>query len=326
MRPARIETFSARSSILEVNAFATSNSARSNETELIRQLLSEAALTRDQLPYTDEFARLKKRYETRLRAHVADSQFWRLLVRVGKRGGLGREKSRKTSVPSPKLTTEQQLELLRLVPDGIGSRDQLPYTEEFDSLNRRFTRLTRTGFDKREFWRVVSRVAKRSRKPRPIFQMAPLGGLPEGLVHFLELQNPWWGGKPAKPTERIRRWAFAEVMHRLETGLTPIVAVQGPRHVGKTTIQEQLIEEMLKLRAVKPARIFRIQFDEVPSLGSYSQPILGLVRWFEENVLGESMNALAQKGEPVYLFFDEVQNLKAWAPQVKLHAPSWTAH
>ena len=105
-------------------------------------------------------------------------------------------------------------------------------------------------------------------------------------MKFLEFQNPWWSGKPAKPTERFRRWAFAEVADRLERGLTSVVAVRGPRQVGKTTIQEQLIEELLKLRGVKPARIFRVQFDDVPSLGSYNQPILALVRWFEKNVLG----------------------------------------
>ena len=41
------------------------------------------------------------------------------------------------------------------------------------------------------------------------------------------------------------------------------------------------------------------------------------MRWFEQNVLRDTLNALAQRGEPVYLFFDEVQNLKSWAPQVK---------
>jgi predicted AAA+ superfamily ATPase len=288
-----------------------------NETDAIRQLLHEADLSRDQLPYTDEFARLKKKYEAQLHKRVTDSEFWRSLVRVGKRGGLARKKSKQKRVPAPKLPTEQQLELLRLFPDGIGNRDQLPYTEEFDGLHRQFSKLTRTTLSKHEFWRALSGVAKRSRKPQPLFQTAPLGGLPEELVHFLELQNPWWSGSPAKPTERFRRWAFGEVMQRLEKDLTPIVAVRGPRQVGKTTIQEQLIEELLKLRGVPPARIFRIQFDDVPSLGSYSQPVLGLVRWFEKNVLGDTMNALAQKGEPVYLFFDEVQNLKNWAPQIK---------
>ena len=284
---------------------------------MVRQLLREAELSRDQLPYTEEFVRLKRQYEAILHQRVTNSQLWRSLLHVGKRGGLARGKSRKTKVKSPKLTTEQQLELLRLLPDGIGSRDQLPYTDEFVHLHRRFSRLTRTNFDKREFWRVVSRVGKKSRKPEPLFQTAPLGGLPEDLVKFLERQNPWWSGNPAKGTERYRRWAFGEVVRRLETGLTPIVAIRGPRQVGKTTIQEQLIEELLKLRGVKPARIFRIQFDEVPSLGSYSQPILGLVEWYEKNVLRKTMNTLAQQGEPVYLLFDEVQNLKAWAPQVK---------
>ena len=141
----------------------------------------------------------------------------------------------------------------------------------FDNLHRQFSKLTHTTFDKREFWRVVSRIGKRSRKPKPIFQTAPLGGLPQDLVDFLELQNPWWSGKPAKPTERFRRWAFGEVMHRLAKDLTPVVAVRGPRQVGKTTIQEQLIEQLIKLQGVRPARIFRVQFDEVPSLG-FVQP------------------------------------------------------
>ena len=286
--------------------------------DVARNLLRESEFSRDQLPYTPEFERLKKKFTKLSRRNVEDSEFWQLLTRAGKReGGLARDKTKNKRVPSPKLTTEQQLELMRLLPDGIGSRDQLPYTELFDHLHSQFTKLTRTRLDAREFWRVLSRVAKRSRKPQPIFQTAPLGGLPEELVNFLELQNPWWSGNPAKQTERYRRWAFCEVIRGLDKNLTPIVALRGPRQVGKTTIQEQLIEELLKLRGVKPARIFRIQFDEVPSLGSYSQPILGLVRWFEKNVLGETMNALAQRGEPAYLFFDEVQNLKKWAPQLK---------
>jgi predicted AAA+ superfamily ATPase len=288
-----------------------------DETKVVGQLLHEAKYSRDQLPYTDEFARLKRQYETCLHRRVTDSQFWRSLVRVGKRGKQAREKSRKVKVPSPKLTTEQQLELLRLLPDGIGNRDQLPYTDEFDRLRRQFNKLTRSKLDQREFWRVLSRVGKRSRKPQPIFQSAPLGGLHEDLVKYLEVQNPWWRGKLAKPTERFRRWGFMEAMNRLERNLTPIVAIRGSRQVGKTTIQEQLIEELLKLRGVEPNRIFRVEFEDAPKLGSFTHPILALVRWFEDNVLRDSINAFAHRGEPVYLILDEVQNLKTWATQLK---------
>jgi predicted AAA+ superfamily ATPase len=302
------------------SAFAASSSVsrtRLDETEVVRQLLEEAELSRDQLPYTDEFARLKREFETRLRRRVTESEFWRLLVRVGKRGGLARPKSEIQKVPAPKLTTEEQLEMLRLLLDGIGTRDQLPYTERFDILHRRFNRLIRANLDQREFWRVLSRVGKRSRKPKPLFDAGTLTGLHEELVQLLERQNPWWGATPARRTERFRRWAFAEVIDRLERGLVPVVAIRGSRRVGKTTIQEQLIEELLKLRHVNPARIFRVEFDEVPLLGSFQHPILALVNWFEKNVLRDSLNAYAQRGEPVYLFFDEVQNLKTWAPELK---------
>lgn len=284
---------------------------------VVHDLLRDSELSRDQLPYTDEFSALKTRFSRLSDSELTDNEFWRLLTRVGKRGGLARSKSRKKTVPAPPLKIEHQLELLRLLPDGIGSRDQLPYTEAFDNLHRQFSKLTKTDLDKREFWRVLSRAAKRSRKPQPVFESAPLGGLPTDLVHFLERQNPWWSGKPARPTEIFRRWAFREVMQRLEDQLTPIVAIRGPRQVGKTTIQEQLIDELLKFGKVNPARIMRIQFDDVPALGSFKHPIHALVRWFETNVLGDTLNTFAQKGEPVYLFFDEVQNLRTWAPQLK---------
>lgn len=281
------------------------------------QLLRSAKFPRDKLPYTAEFDRLKRRFESRFRRDISETDFWRLLARVGKRGGFARSARRRRSPPTPSLSTEQQLELLRLLPDGIGNRDQLPYTEEFDDLHRRFSRLTHTRLDKHEFWRAVCRVGKRSRKPQPLFATAPLGGLPKELVELLEFQNPWWSGNSPKPTARFRRWAFGEIMRRLDSKLTPIIAVRGPRQVGKTTIQEQLIEELLRLKGVNPARIFRIQFDDVPSLGTFNEPVLALIRWFERNVLGDSMNALARRGEPVYLFFDEVQNLPSWAPQLK---------
>ena len=274
-------------------------------------------MPRDALPYTVEFDRLKSKFDRRFRRASRHAHFWRILEKVGKRGGLARAGSRKKTVPAPRLTTEQQLEVLRLFPDGIGNRDQLPYTQEFDHLRSRFSQLTGTTLKKRDFWRALSRVGKRSRKPQPLFDTAPLGGLPADLVQLLELQNPWWSGKPLKPIPLFRRWACDEVMRRLQSTLTPIVAVRGPRQVGKTTVQEQLIEEMLRLKQIEPARIFRVQFDEVPSLGSFNQPVLALVRWYEKNILRGSLNASARSGEPAYLFFDEVQNLKAWDPQLK---------
>jgi len=114
-----------------------------------------------------------------------------LLSKIGKYGDAAGNGQRKTAPRTKSLTTEQQLEMLRLFPDGIGHRDNLPYTPEFDQLRRRFSDLTRTRLTPHEFWRATSRVAKLSRKPKPLFETAPLGGLPLEMVHYLERTNPW---------------------------------------------------------------------------------------------------------------------------------------
>ena len=237
-----------------------------------------------------------------------------MLVNIGKKGGLGRGKK---APRTPSLTHEQQLEILRLLPEGIGSRDQLPYTAQFNDLYKRFSKLTGTRFSKHEFWRGLSRVAKRSRKPTPLFDLAPLGGLPSDLVQFLERTNPWWRAQPSIPTEPFHRWAFDETYKRLKSANVPIVAIRGPRQVGKTTIQLQLVEHLLLFENVKSGRILRVQFDDIPGLGQLKNPVEALVRWFEDHVLGESINAVARRGEDVYLFFDELQNLPRWSAQLK---------
>lgn len=55
----------------------------------------------------------------------------------------------------------------------------------------------------------------------------------------------------------------------------------------------------------------------MPGLGALQHPIETLTRWFEERVLRATAAESAQRGEEVFLFFDEVQNLIDWAPQLK---------
>jgi len=101
----------------------------------------------------------------------------------------------------------------------------------------------------------------------------------------------------------------------MEAGLAPVVVVRGPRRIGKTVAQMQLISDLLS-EGVDPRRILHVQFDEL-SLSRLQEPILRIVDWFETNVLGASLNQAAHAGRPAFLFLDEVQNLEAWAPQLK---------
>lgn len=142
--------------------------------------------------------------------------------------------------------------------------------------------------------------------------------LPPELEEFLRRTNPWWEGKPGPELPPYRRWAFHTVKKKLETGFAPIVLLRGPRQVGKTKLQEQLIEQYLK-EGVKSHHILRVQFDEIrPLLGrELTTPILSLAWWFEDRILGKTFNEAARANEHAYLFFDEVQNLSQWAPELK---------
>lgn len=149
--------------------------------------------------------------------------------------------------------------------------------------------------------------------------------LPPALTEFIRSTNPWWEGKPGRVLPPFRRWAFTPTRAKLETGLAPIVVLRGPRQVGKTTIQEQLIQDFLK-EGIDPRRLLRLQFDELPPLKELPTPILTLCRWFENRILGETFNEAAHARRPVYVFLDEVQNLDAWAPQLKSLVDHNTLH
>jgi predicted AAA+ superfamily ATPase len=140
--------------------------------------------------------------------------------------------------------------------------------------------------------------------------------LPPAIQATLQDNNPWWRGERLFGLPKLRRWAFQPVLSGVKQGLTPATVLRGPRQVGKTTLLNQVIETLLD-EGVAPKRIFRVQFDELPTLRGVTESILELTRWYAATVLKKSLHQAAHDGEQAYLFFDEVQNLPEWAPQLK---------
>ena len=136
------------------------------------------------------------------------------------------------------------------------------------------------------------------------------------LVQDLRRMNPWWEKHPMAVLPKTRRHLVAAIKRRLDAKLAPIVVVRGPRQIGKTISQLQVLQDLLD-KGVAPQRILRVQSDELQELSKLSEPILRIVDWYETSILGCTLNEAARKGEPAYLFLDEVQNLKNWAPQLK---------
>lgn len=144
------------------------------------------------------------------------------------------------------------------------------------------------------------------------------------LADALRRMNPWWRDQAGVLLPPHRRHLVAQIRRRIDQRMAQIVVVRGSRQIGKTTAQLQIIADLLQ-EGMSADRIFRVQFDELEALLSMEIPILALVQWFEENILKSTLNEAAWRGAPAILFFDEVQNLRTWAPQLKLLVDHSTA-
>lgn len=144
----------------------------------------------------------------------------------------------------------------------------------------------------------------------------PPADLPPAVVADLRRINPWWEGKPQPPLPATRRHLVDAIHRRLDMRLAPAIVVRGPRQVGKTTAGRQVIQDRLD-KGVRPTHILAVQFDELPGSGQLVEPLLRIVDWYEQAILGMTLNEAAHAGQPTLLVFDELQNVLAWAPQLK---------
>lgn len=153
-------------------------------------------------------------------------------------------------------------------------------------------------------------------REHPLDRNPLFGKLPLELSDNIRSYNPWWRGEEMQHPPSFRRWLFDRLYRQISTGMTPAVVLRGPRRVGKTVLLRQTIRSLLD-DGVTGRRILYVAFDELPTLRGIQEPVLAIARWYEEAVLGESFNRAANNDRPAYLLFDEVQNLDAWAPQIK---------
>ena len=78
--------------------------------------------------------------------------------------------------------------------------------------------------------------------------------LTPALDSFLRESNPWWEQKPGPVLPPYKRWAFNITMSKFQRGLAPVIVIRGPRQVGKTTLQLQIIEELIKNKGINQYR------------------------------------------------------------------------
>lgn len=129
----------------------------------------------------------------------------------------------------------------------------------------------------------------------------------EALLKVLTSYNPWWktGTVNPKLSKTYKRFAFYEAMKRLnQTSIRRTVVLTGTRRVGKTTIQYQMIEDLLR-HGVSPQKIVFISMDHPMIKLSAMNEILDC---YHENIYPD---------QDVYYFFDEIQYAQDWDQWLK---------
>lgn len=125
----------------------------------------------------------------------------------------------------------------------------------------------------------------------------------EGILRVLRAFNPWWVSGTVNPIlcPDYKRFAYYEAMKRLESeDIRRTVVMTGTRRVGKTTIQYQMIDALIK-QGVSPQRIVFVSLDH---------PMLKLA---EFNEILESYHENIYANQDAYYFFDEVQYATDWS-------------
>ena len=129
----------------------------------------------------------------------------------------------------------------------------------------------------------------------------------ENILKVLSAFNPWWksGVIRSEFSKTYKRFAFYEAAKILfHQTIRRTVVLTGTRRVGKTTIQYQLIDDLLK-SGISPQKIIFISLDH---------PLLKLCKLHE---ILDCYHANIYGDEDCYYFLDEIQYAADWDQWVK---------
>lgn len=131
------------------------------------------------------------------------------------------------------------------------------------------------------------------------------------LLRIMYSVNPWWESGRVPPAKAMvfKRRDYYKLLQRIDD--LKIMAVVGPRRVGKTTLMYQLIEQIIVQKG--PKRVMYISLDD-PYLKMSPESLGEIFELYSKYVLKEPLSQLRDR---IYLFLDEVQSLRGWENVLK---------
>lgn len=129
------------------------------------------------------------------------------------------------------------------------------------------------------------------------------------LLELLYSYNPWWMNKSfSKQLHDFKRSDFFKAKDRLKD--QEILAIVGPRRVGKTVLLYQLIDELLKQTTEKNILFLSLDHPAIQIVNDLNR----ILKIYLTNVVKSSIDSLQEK---VYIFLDEIQSFPKWELELK---------
>jgi predicted AAA+ superfamily ATPase len=132
------------------------------------------------------------------------------------------------------------------------------------------------------------------------------------ILGLLYQHNPWWAKKPIAESKikPFKRRDYYKIVDRLTDD--KILALVGPRQVGKTTIVYQLIQKLLNEDGINAREIFFLSLDD-PYLNVSVKNLERIFELYATSILKRPLDELKEKGtERIYVFLDEIQSVDNW--------------
>lgn len=141
----------------------------------------------------------------------------------------------------------------------------------------------------------------------------------EQVLKRLQVENLWWR-EPHTINESflaLRRRAYFDLLFPLvtQTEVRRAILLMGPRRVGKTVLLHHVIQQLLS-DGVVPNNICYVSVDH-PIYNNLGLEDL-LERYFEAA-------GVRPNGDPLYVFFDEIQYVRDWEVHLKVLVDTYTS-
>jgi len=128
--------------------------------EHLQELYDAAGIARDELPYSDKFEEIWQGFQDRTFKNAEREQLFGALLKYTRSSG-----NASTVAPESKLNDDQLKQLKGLLPRHARGGKILPYSDEFQQVQKEFTKLAGVQLTDREFWEAIVRSQGAKRKP-----------------------------------------------------------------------------------------------------------------------------------------------------------------